>query len=75
MKAYKCDMCGDYYEGYSPIQLPGSEMRFNKLRLIKANKNDLSENIGWKNYDICPKCARVIARLMTGSKVKEEKDE
>ena len=67
MKAYKCDMCGDYYEGYSPIRVPGSEMKFNKLRLIRANKHDLSENMGWKDYDICHKCAMIVASLMAGS--------
>ncbi len=67
MKAYKCDICGDYYEGYTAIQVPGSDMKFNKLRLIRASKNDLSENVGWKDYDICPTCARVIASLVAGS--------
>lgn len=71
MIAYKCDMCGDYYDGYSPI----SEMKFNKLRLIRANKNDLNEYISWKDYDICPKCAMVVASLVAGSKIKEEQQD
>lgn len=75
MKAYKCDICGDYYEGYTAIQVPGSDMKFNKLRLIRANKCDLDEYAGWKDYDICPKCAKVIANLMAGSKVEDEWEE
>lgn len=52
MKAYKCDICGDYYDGYAPMR------------------------VGWKDYDICPKCARVVESLiMAGSKVKEEEKE
>ena len=54
--AFKCDICGDLYEGYDGLQYEGFGNYFNMIGLCSRSTS--------RRFDTCPDCMRAIITFL-----------
>ena len=62
MLAFKCDICGAYYEPYNYY---GNQSDESPNSLITCgNRASCGHKTAIKNYDVCPACMKAVNKLI-----------
>ena len=61
MTAFKCDICGAYYEPYNYYGNQSDE-KPNSLMLY-AKREGFGKESAMTRYDLCPECMKAVSKL------------
>lgn len=61
-KAYRCDICGQFYNGYNHLYANNEPCEWNSLSIRQKFHNDEVNKL--RTYDVCPSCKKKISSLI-----------
>ena len=74
--AYKCDICGRFYEFNEGVAVSGRNKGFNALELIHFDaEKSLNGSIYLKTFDLCTSCCTKVDDLIRNGSEKIERQE
>ena len=61
-KAYRCDICGQFYNGYNHLCARDEPCQWNSLSIRQKMHDDNVYKL--RTYDVCPSCKKKISSLI-----------